>query len=251
MSHQSTWYRGMILVCKYSMLTHALNLFQDTRCTLKIIADKSKHWFDLLKVQVLGILKSHGGTSSFSSQPDRASVFLRCPSSPAWLRCHTQSAPSHGEACGADSWDGMTCHICYSCHRLQETSHKWSGLWVSEDVRLVSRRHSGLPMPTPPLNPLLTTTNPHLISPFVSSLSPSLLIVTVWQWKTVRAAASTVQWFLKLWQFWKKTQTNLTFILSIIIITIFTYLLGRMDQHLNVDKPHRPASMATESCQYF
>lgn len=169
-----------------------------------------------------------GGGGEFSFLPACQSVCVRCPSSSAWLRCRTQSAPSRREACGADSWDGTACHICYSCHQLQETSHKWSGLWVSEDVRLVSQQHSGLPMPTPPLAlTTTTTTNPHLPSPSVCTLFPSLLIVTVWHWKMFGAAQNAALWFANSVE---KKQTNLTFIC--LKYHIYWVLLH---QHLNVN----------------
>lgn len=158
--------------------------------------------------QSSGNLKVTWGDEFFL--PACQSVCLRCPSLSARLRCHTQSAPSHGEACGADSWDGTACHICYSCHQLQETSHKWSGLGVSEDVRLVMQQYSGLPMPTPHSHP---HHHHHHHQPPTSPRhpSPSLLIVTVWHWKMFGAAQNTALWFANPNSVEKK-QTNLTFI---------------------------------------
>lgn len=115
------------------------------------------------------------------------SASLWCLSSQPRLRCRTQSAPSQWEACGADSWDGTAWHIHYCCHQQQETSHKWSGLWVSEDVYLVKQQYLGLPM--------LKTTYTYLPSPSVSTLSALLLIATVWHWRTVIATEDTVWGF--------------------------------------------------------
>lgn len=179
-------------------------LFQNVQCPLRNIANKREHDLVILS-QSSGNLKVTW-RDEFSFLPACQSICVRCPSLSARLRCHTQSAPSHREACGADSWDGTACHICYSCHQLQETSHKWSGLWVSEDVRLVTQQHSGLPMPTPPLTLTTTTANPHVPSPSVSTLSPSLLIVTVWHWKTFGAAQNKALWFAHSQQCWKRSK---------------------------------------------
>ncbi|XP_036949041.1 uncharacterized protein LOC119016839 isoform X3 [Acanthopagrus latus] len=66
---------------------------------------------------------------------------FRCPPSSVWLQCHRQSAPSLRQARGADSRGGTVCHICYSCHQLQEAPHKWSGLRSSRGRPVSSHRN--------------------------------------------------------------------------------------------------------------
>lgn len=93
----------------------------------------------VLTPKVLDVSKSHRGLSFISSQAVRASVFRA-------LRCQHGSGATYNQlsstercVCVADSWDAGACHVCYRCHQLQETSHERSGLWVSEDVRLVAQ----------------------------------------------------------------------------------------------------------------
>ena len=145
---------------------------------------------------------SHGVSFSwrlfFSSPSLSEHLCFRCPSSSVWLQCHRQSAPSLRQARGADSRGGTVCHICYSCHQLQEAPHKWSGLRSSRGRPVSSHRNVQVcvcvcahPSPTPSPPP-----------PPPPSFAIRLLIVSVRHWKRVRAAQNTMQWFAK-WQFLK------------------------------------------------
>lgn len=98
---------------------------------------------------------AHGGTTSL---PLRLSVSKHLCSMPF------SSSSTHNQHPDTERHFGY-CHICYTCHQLQETSHKWSGLWVSEDVRLVLQQHSGLPMPTPPHLPPPLHPSAHCLLP--------------------------------------------------------------------------------------
>lgn len=84
-------------------------------------------------------------------------------------RCHTQSALSQPTERRVGRIHGMALPATFvtAVTRLQETSHKQGGLWVSEDVCLVTQQQSGLLMPTPPPT-FTTTTTTTFPSPSVS-----------------------------------------------------------------------------------
>ncbi|XP_036949039.1 paramyosin-like isoform X1 [Acanthopagrus latus] len=92
------------------------------------------------QLKILKDTKNNKNTSTADSHLSEHLCF-RCPPSSVWLQCHRQSAPSLRQARGADSRGGTVCHICYSCHQLQEAPHKWSGLRSSRGRPVSSHRN--------------------------------------------------------------------------------------------------------------